>query len=97
MVTEVINLWTEEKREFKLPPQEAVVAAYAQEHGDYDTQGYAEKYNKFVFVATVTVTCGNWSAFLNPQESPEQRVAKVRAAAARLGERGTISGGAEND
>lgn len=97
MVTEVVNLWSGETREIGLPPQDAVVAAYAQEHGDYDTGGYAEKYNRYVTVATVTVVCGNWSAFTNQHESPEQRLAKVKAAAARLGERGTISGGSENE
>ncbi len=96
MLTTVTNLWTNEEREISLPPQEAVVTAHAQEHGDYDTQGYAEKYNKLVFVATVTVMCGNWSAFLSQYETPESRLRKIQAAADRLGERGTISGGTED-
>lgn len=96
MLTKVTNLWTQEEREFSLLPQDAVVAAHAQEHGDYNTQEYAAKYNKFVFVATVTVTCGSWCAFTNPLDTPEVRLRKVQAAAASLGERGTIKGGTEN-
>lgn len=90
MLTEVKNLWTGEEREISLPPLDAVVTAYAQDHGDYDTFGYAAKYNKLVTVATVTVTCGGWCAFLNAKETPENRLELVKAAAARLGERGTI-------
>lgn len=90
MLTQVKNLWSGEEREIGLPPVEAVVTAYAQDHGDYETFGYAAKYNRLVTVATVTVTCGDWCAFLNARESPEDRLAKVKAAAARLGEKGTI-------
>jgi hypothetical protein len=90
MLTEVVNLWTGERREIGQNALDAVVTAYAQDHGNYDTSTYVEKYKKLVVVATVTVTCGDWCAFLNAQDTPEGRLEKVKAAAARLGERGTI-------
>lgn len=96
MLTEVVNLWSGARREFPLPPQDAVVTAYAQDHKDYNTHEYAAKYNKLVFVATVTVTCGSWCAYLDSRATPESRLAKIKEAVEKLGERGTIHGGTED-
>ena len=61
MKTEVVNLKTLEKRVYALPPRDAVIAAYAQEHGDYNSWDY-QKYESLVTVGFITVACGNWCA-----------------------------------
>lgn len=44
-----------------LSPQEAVIAAYAQEHGDYNTWEYFDKYKVLVERGKLTITCGDWT------------------------------------
>lgn len=59
---EVMNLATQEKQVYTLPPEQAVIAAYAQAKGDYNTWDYG-KYRNLVKKGKLTVTCGDWSAF----------------------------------
>lgn len=59
---EVLNLTTGEKRTYSLRlPENAVVAAYAQERGDWNTCDYG-KYDNLVQRGAATVSCGDWTA-----------------------------------
>jgi hypothetical protein len=61
-VVKVINLKTGAELTFVgLCPSEAVIAAYAQEHGDWNTWNYGSHKYKPVF-GKVTISCGDWSA-----------------------------------
>lgn len=63
-MTEVFNLATSQRLTYSCDPQEAVVAAYAQERGDYLTWGYA-KYASLVRTGPRVVSCGDWTAMRN--------------------------------
>jgi hypothetical protein len=61
---EVHNLRTDEVRVYTgLCPSEAVIAAYAQEHGDWNTWNYGQHRYKPQF-GKRTVSLGDWCALL---------------------------------
>jgi hypothetical protein len=62
-LTVVMNLATGKKQLYILPPRQAVIAAYAQEHRDRSTLDYEKRYGSMVEYGNHTVLCGDWSAF----------------------------------
>jgi hypothetical protein len=61
MVTEVMNLKTGETRVYTLSPTDSVVAAYHQEHHNYDTWTYNQDRPR-CWYEEKTVSCGDWVA-----------------------------------
>ncbi len=62
----VRNLSTGEVRWYSCSPAEAVVAAYAQEHRDWNTWDYGKKYQaKYTGLCAY---CGDWAAFMDNRE-----------------------------
>lgn len=63
----VMNLATAEKQEYDntLTPEQAVIAAYAQSLGDFNTWDYEKRYAHLVETGKHTVLCGDFSAFQN--------------------------------
>jgi hypothetical protein len=61
MTVTVINLFTKEKKIYTCSSREAVIAAYAQEKGDWNTWQYKERYDKLVLQGRYTLLCGDWS------------------------------------
>lgn len=61
----VMNLATAEKQEYDnaLTPEQAVIAAFAQSRGDFNTWDYQAKYAHLVQAGKLTVLCGDFSAF----------------------------------
>jgi hypothetical protein len=58
------NLLTGEKRTYVgIDPAEAVIAAHAQEHRDYNTWKYADRYTDQLKRSPRAVYCGDWGAF----------------------------------
>lgn len=86
MKTEVMNLATGEKQTFSCSAEQAVVCAYAQALGDYNTWDYHLKYD--VKFGKRTVFCGDWSAlsssYLNQQDQSSADVMVVTHPEARL-------------
>ena len=62
MTTEVRNLYTGEMRVYSCAPFQAVVSAYAQSKGDYNTWQYRERYWDNVDAGNVSFCCGDWAA-----------------------------------
>lgn len=62
-VTIVRNLATGQVLRYTCPPRQAVVAAYAQEHKDFNTWQYAERYDSRVEEGQYTYLLGNWGSF----------------------------------
>ncbi|GAF95471.1 unnamed protein product [marine sediment metagenome] len=59
----VMNLATGKERIYMgCEPEDAVMAAYAQAHGDWCTWLYS-KYQKFARSGRFCVSCGDWTAF----------------------------------
>lgn len=67
MTTTVHNLSTDEERTYTLGAREAVIAARAQVHGDWNTWDYEKKYGHLVEHGKVSVACGDWVAKLSAQ------------------------------
>lgn len=63
-VVTVRNLATGEQQTFTCTPEQAVVATYAQERGDYATWEYEERYASVAQVGQRHVSAGDWSAAL---------------------------------
>lgn len=63
--TMVVNLSTGEEQLFSLPPEEAVVAAYEQDKGNYNTWRYpiADEHPNFVR-GKRSVACGDFTALI---------------------------------
>lgn len=61
-MTEVFNLATSERGTYSCDPHQAVIAAYAQERGDYSTWDYASRYSSLVRTGPRVVVCGDWTA-----------------------------------
>lgn len=58
---QVFDLTTEEYGEvYTCSPREAVIAAYAQSKGDYNTWDYEKKYGEIVVETERTLLCGNF-------------------------------------
>jgi hypothetical protein len=61
-MTTVFNLRTYNEQVFSLPPREAVIAAYAQSLGDWNTWEYEQKYGAKVRKHKRTWWLGDFSA-----------------------------------
>ena len=60
---EVVNLLSGDSKIYAgLTPREAVIAAHAQERGDWATWDYRKKYDARVRMGHKTVACGDWTA-----------------------------------
>jgi hypothetical protein len=70
MAVTVMNLSTGEKQLYTCSPKEAVIAAYAQSLGDYNTWDYNKKYNHLIreSPASLGISCGDFSAFKDGTE-----------------------------
>lgn len=73
--TVVTNLATEEEQTFSLPPDEAVVAAYEQALGNYNTWDYPKPQDHPSFVeGAQSVACGDWAVLkVTASRSPAKR------------------------
>ena len=66
-LTDVHDLRNYDELTYSLPPREAVIAAYAQSKGDWNTWDYEKKYAHLVrFSGTNdrTVSCGDFAAVM---------------------------------
>ena len=88
-LTLAFNLKTGEERWFTLPPEQAVVAAYASEHGDGNTWEYTNK--KYpVVTGQYSVACGDWASTLSARTIGYDRdVALITSQVRRWQGRGT--------
>ena len=68
MTCTVMNLSTQYKQIFTCPPVEAVVAAYAQSTGDFNTWDYDTRYNHLLEYGKHTILCGDFSVFKDGRE-----------------------------
>lgn len=58
----VVNMTTQERRTYVgCSVLDAVIAAFAQERGDYNTWEYARKYGQTVETGTCHFFCGDWA------------------------------------
>jgi hypothetical protein len=60
-MVKVENLLTNESRVYSLKPREAVIAAYLQDRGNFNTWEYPE-WEPEIIEGFRTVSCGNWVA-----------------------------------
>lgn len=67
-MTTTFNLSTLETREYDLPPKQAVIAAHAQDHGDFDFARYETWYGPVVEHGERAVFCGDWAAIEKKKE-----------------------------
>lgn len=67
-MTTVMNLATTAKQTYTCTPREAVIAAYAQAHNDWNTWNYAKRYGHLIVEGEHTVACGDFSAFKDGRE-----------------------------
>jgi len=58
----VLSLESDKVQIFSLPPKQAVMAAYAQSLGDYNTWEYEQRYGKLPQRATYGWLCGEFWA-----------------------------------
>ena len=61
-ITRVFNLATQQEQTYTCPPDQAVIAAYAQERKDFNTWQYAARYGHMLEEGAHTWLCGDWSA-----------------------------------
>lgn len=61
MITTVINLATGEKKDYTCSPRQAVIAAYAQDHNDWNTWDYEKRYGQLVESSQHTWLVGDWT------------------------------------
>ena len=64
----VMNLRTQEKLHFTCSPKEAVIAAYAQSLGDYNTWDYDHKYGHLLEECDKSWLCGDFGVFKDGRE-----------------------------
>lgn len=62
VVTLVFNLLTGDEKTYTLSSREAVMAAYAQEHKDFNTWDYEERYGHLTLEGNSSISCGDWTA-----------------------------------
>lgn len=62
MTVTVYRLSDDKTQIYTCAPQEAVVAAYAQERGDWNTWDYQARYGDLVIESDNFVTCGDFTA-----------------------------------
>jgi hypothetical protein len=60
--TVVHNIRTRVEHGFALDAREAVIAAYAQEHGDFNTANYEARYGDRVHYSGLSWYLGDWAA-----------------------------------
>lgn len=60
--TTVFNLRTNVQQDFDLEPRNAVIAAYAQQHGDFNTVNYEKRYQPYISGRSVVL--GDWAAVI---------------------------------
>ena len=66
MITQVLNLDTNQHLSFSLPPDQAVIAAYEHDQGNHNTWDYpSSKHHKAILYGKRTVSCGKFTAILN--------------------------------
>lgn len=70
-MTTVFNLLTGEAVYFTLNPEEAVIAAYAQSHKDFNTWNY-QKYRSLVQRGTFYIFCGHFAAKQGEDNGPKE-------------------------
>ena len=76
-LTKVTKLGTKKTLEYSLPARDAVIAAHAQDLGDYNFWDYETKYAHLVQRTTNGyVTCGDHTALEPIEERPETRMKK---------------------
>src|SRR5690606_1611525 len=63
-VSIVLNLATGEELTFFIPAREAVIAAYAQSQGDYNTWDYERRYGALVIRGRLTWGLGDFAAMV---------------------------------
>ncbi len=61
-MTIVQNLATGVIIDYSCSPEDAVIAAYAQERKDWNTWNYRKKYSNLIERGKVSVLCGDWAA-----------------------------------
>ena len=59
----VMDLRNGRKILYSCPPEQAVIAAYAQDNDDFNTWEYDEKYGHLLLRGNEIVSCGDFSAF----------------------------------
>jgi hypothetical protein len=64
----VRNLSTLETKEYTCSPRDAVTAAYAQEHGDFNTWNYEQKYGLLIRERRACYGLGDWATFKDGRE-----------------------------
>ena len=67
----VVKLPEFQRQDYSCSPREAVIAAYAQSRGDWNTWQYKEKYDKLVEEGEFTIICGDFAAFRNGRDWTE--------------------------
>ena len=63
MSVTVMNLATGDKQVYTCPPEQAVIAAYAQAQHDWNTWDYDTRYAGMLERGQHCVLCGDYSAF----------------------------------
>jgi hypothetical protein len=75
----VHNLLTDESKIYTCDPLDAVIAAYAQEHNDWNTWEYFIRYNHLVEVGQRVLFCGDWyTTYSGLRKDVEARLGIVR-------------------
>ena len=64
----VRNLTTLETKEYTCSPRDAVMAAYAQEKGDFNTWECEQKYGHLVREGRACYGLGDWATFKDERE-----------------------------
>jgi len=74
MTTRVLNLATRQEQFYSSSPREAVIAAYAQSVGDWNTWDYEARYGSLAMMGRFTVSCGDFCATLEiANNTPDYR------------------------
>jgi hypothetical protein len=72
-MTRALNLATGAAREYTCPPRRAVLAAHAQDGGDWNTWGYERRYGPLVRHGVRCVTVGDWTALVSVPAARRRR------------------------
>lgn len=64
----VMDLKTGKKIYYSCAPRSAVISAYAQDHGDFNTWDYETKYGCLVEQGNEIVICVDFAAYLDGKE-----------------------------
>jgi len=58
-----MNLCTDEKQVYTCEPRMAVICAYAQNNGDYNTWDYEKKYSHLIMESNFCYNCGDFGVY----------------------------------